>query len=615
MEYLIRFVQQHETFRRPEIESLADLAGYSLEWLSYSDHSPFAIIRFNQAGIPDAAVQSVIQRSILCDQIYELWGSVGGSNYDLLRQDITSRTQHLWPQYRTSSFRFTVDSYHGKLSLAEQRDLIESFDFMSFEGPVRMKNPDQHFTIFEDYELDAKHPYHLYFGRLIGEGGRKAINLYNLKKRSYIATTSMDAELSLITANLTQAGPGKLAYDPFMGTGSFPLACAHFGAVVFGSDLDGRSIRGKGARSVRNNFHQYHTAHRYLGGFIADLTNSPLRTSTIPSSPPRPDQPPTNTTTTTDQNENKKHPPLQPPLDAILCDPPYGVREGLKVLGSTRAHLHEVVHLADGTPAHLQANYLPPKRPYSLGRMLEDILEFAAERLGEGGGRLGLWMPVAGAAGAIGGESEGEEGQLPQQQQQPPRLGDEEAKPSDPATPTTTPATAAATPTANPPPASDPPSHPSPPEQPPTEPQQESHSSPEEEEEEEILPIPTHPALRLAHTSQQDFNKWSRRLLIYVRLPEEEVPREELVEFRRRRAEREARERAEMVRERDRDWKERERERGCERREGGGEMRGESEEGQEYREREGKRKGKKKGGTADELNAFRKRYFQGFREV
>ncbi|KAI7517612.1 RNA methylase family UPF0020 protein, partial [Hortaea werneckii] len=303
--------------------------------------------------------------------------SVGGSNYDLLRQDITSRTQHLWPQYRTSSFRFTVDSYHGKLSLAEQRDLIESFDFMSFEGPVRMKNPDQHFTIFEDYELDAKNPYHLYFGRLIGEGGRKAINLYNLKKRSYIATTSMDAELSLITANLTQAGPGKLAYDPFMGTGSFPLACAHFGAVVFGSDLDGRSIRGKGSRSVRNNFHQYHTAHRYLGGFIADLTNSPLRTSIFPS-PPQPDHP---TNAITDQNENRKHPPLQPPLDAILCDPPYGVREGLKVLGSTRAHLHEVVHLADGTPAHLQENYLPPKRPYSLGRMLEDILEFAAERL------------------------------------------------------------------------------------------------------------------------------------------------------------------------------------------------------------------------------------------
>ncbi|RMY21188.1 hypothetical protein D0865_16639 [Hortaea werneckii] len=481
---------------------------------------------------------------------------------------------------------------------------------MSFEGPVRMKNPDQHFTIFEDYELDAKNPYHLYFGRLIGEGGRKAINLYNLKKRSYIATTSMDAELSLITANLTQAGPGKLAYDPFMGTGSFPLACAHFGAVVFGSDLDGRSIRGKGSRSVRNNFHQYHTAHRYLGGFIADLTNSPLRTSIFPS-PPQPDHP---TNAITDQNENRKHPPLQPPLDAILCDPPYGVREGLKVLGSTRAHLHEVVHLADGTPAHLQENYLPPKRPYSLGRMLEDILEFAAERLGEGGGRLGLWMPVAGAVSA---ESEGEEGQSPQRQ--PPRSGEEEAKPSDPATTTTTttPATAA-TPTANPPSASDPPPHPFSPQQPPTEPQEEQHA-------EEIIPIPTHPALRLAHTSQQDFNKWSRRLLIYVRLPEDEVPLGELAEFRTRRAERERREREEMVRERERDWSE------SERREGGGESRGEGDvvqaggekggegqvQGEENVKGEGikARKGKKKGGTADELNAFRKRYFQGFREV
>ncbi|RMY96164.1 hypothetical protein D0861_00346 [Hortaea werneckii] len=602
MDYLIRFVQQHETFRRPEIESLADLAGYSLEWLSYSDHSPFAIIRFKQTEITDAAIRTIIQRSILCDQIYELWGSVGGSDYDLLRQDITSRTQHLWPQYRTSSFRFTVDSYHGKLSLAEQRDLIESFDYMSFEGPVRMKNPDQHFTIFEDYELDAKFPYHLYFGRLIGEGGRKAINLYNLKKRSYIATTSMDAELSLITANLTQAAPGKLAYDPFMGTGSFPLACAHFGAVVFGSDLDGRSIRGKGSRSVRNNFHQYHTAHRYLGGFIADLTNSPLRTSTLPSPQTHPTDPTVN---------SKQHTSLQPPLDAILCDPPYGVREGLKVLGSTRAHLHEVVHLADGTPAHLQANYLPPKRPYSLVRMLEDILEFAAERLCEGSGRLGLWMPVA---GAVAGDSEGEGGTGPEkeggqqsQQRQPPppasTSGKEEANPSSPAT-----APSAATANTSP---ADPPKSSPPPEPAPTE------AELEEDHQQEIIPIPTHPALRLVHTSQQDFNKWSRRLLIYVRLPEDQVPPEQISEFRTRRAERERREREEMGRERDEDFSRRKSEGGGE---GGMLLQQQEGEGEGGQEREGKgeekRKGRKKGGqTADELNAFRKRYFQGFREV
>lgn len=36
MEYLIRFIQVHETFRIPEIEALAELEGISLEIVSYS---------------------------------------------------------------------------------------------------------------------------------------------------------------------------------------------------------------------------------------------------------------------------------------------------------------------------------------------------------------------------------------------------------------------------------------------------------------------------------------------------------------------------------------------------------------------------------------------------
>lgn len=35
MEYLIRFAQAHETFRRPEIEALASLADIELEILFY----------------------------------------------------------------------------------------------------------------------------------------------------------------------------------------------------------------------------------------------------------------------------------------------------------------------------------------------------------------------------------------------------------------------------------------------------------------------------------------------------------------------------------------------------------------------------------------------------
>lgn len=36
MEYLIRFIQTHETFRLPEIEALAEIEGITLEIVSYS---------------------------------------------------------------------------------------------------------------------------------------------------------------------------------------------------------------------------------------------------------------------------------------------------------------------------------------------------------------------------------------------------------------------------------------------------------------------------------------------------------------------------------------------------------------------------------------------------
>jgi tRNA (guanine10-N2)-methyltransferase len=35
MDYLVRFAQAHETFRRPEIHACATLAGVDLEILSY----------------------------------------------------------------------------------------------------------------------------------------------------------------------------------------------------------------------------------------------------------------------------------------------------------------------------------------------------------------------------------------------------------------------------------------------------------------------------------------------------------------------------------------------------------------------------------------------------
>jgi tRNA (guanine10-N2)-methyltransferase len=38
MDYLVRFAQIHETFRRPELQACATLAGVDLEIISYCEY-------------------------------------------------------------------------------------------------------------------------------------------------------------------------------------------------------------------------------------------------------------------------------------------------------------------------------------------------------------------------------------------------------------------------------------------------------------------------------------------------------------------------------------------------------------------------------------------------
>ena len=197
-----------------------------------------------------------------------------------------------------------------------------------------MKGADEEFCILEEWQLDAAAnaidtPSQVTFGRFLGASERDIVGKYDLKKRKYISTTSMDSELALVTANVTLAAPGKLFYDPFVGTGSFPVACAHFGALAFGSDIDGRSIRGKETRNLHSNFVQYGLTNQFGDTFVADLTNTPSRCARL--------------------------------FDGILCDPPYGVREGLKVLGNRDPTKPKVPIMLEGeTQPHHLYEFLSP---------------------------------------------------------------------------------------------------------------------------------------------------------------------------------------------------------------------------------------------------------------
>jgi tRNA (guanine10-N2)-methyltransferase len=324
----------------------------------------------------DHTAKSVISRSILAQGIYELLGQ--GPTYSALHDAVQNLPKSRWYEYEQATFKFTVEGYQGGKSAADQRIIIDSFAYLGFQGQPQMRDPDVAFRVFEHYDLDVPTPKHYYFGRFVAESKRAdAKKTYDLKKRHYISTTSMDAELTLLTANIAQVSPGKLFYDPFMGTGGFPIACAHFGAVVFGSDIDGRTIRGTGGSARRGqtgkmdvvgNFKQYGLTSSYLGGFVSDLTNTPLRVSSL------------------EKELSSGY------LDGIVCDPPYGIREGLKVLGS-RQELLEPERLSHETQYKIPG-YIPPKRPYSFTALLDDILAFSVATLVEDG-RLSMWMPTA----------------------------------------------------------------------------------------------------------------------------------------------------------------------------------------------------------------------------
>ena len=364
-DYLIYFAQAYPNFRRAELESLAAYHGISIDLSHHDEKNPFLIVKLEN----DEQARKIMARSILGRGIYELWGQ--GKNLEELHENVKQRSSDRFDEYKKVSFKFDFIGYMGKRTTKEKFEMIESFSYLAFEGPIKMKNADEIFNVLEEYHVHgtekATAPINMWFGRQIQLSARteNILDKYDLRRRKYIGTTSFDAELSLVSCNIAQVGPGKITYDPFTGTGSFLVAAANFGGLPIGSDIDVRILRGKNDKcNIKANFKQYDTTLNFLDILTMDFTNNAFRSDLK--------------------------------IDAIVCDPPYGVREGLKVCGAKdpeKAAGRENV-VIDGEKAHLRKDFIQPKKPYELSNLLDDLLNFAANRLPVDG-RLAFWMPTA----------------------------------------------------------------------------------------------------------------------------------------------------------------------------------------------------------------------------
>lgn len=369
MWYLCVFFHRLLDYRKPEVESLAHLFGVNdaLEWKLPKHHHPDSPFHFVNLPSEDIA-RSIANRSILVKGMYEVWGE--GSSYAELEEAIRNYPEDRMLPYLSSdtTFKITVDSFGKVFSFQEQNDRIKGLSYVPFKGRVNLKNPDHKFWLMEtdDYGVNNGLPpvaeRRIFFGREVGAADRKLIPTYQLKSRNYLGPTAMDAEMAFLMANQALVKPGKLVYDPFVGTGSILVAAAHFGAMTMGADIDIRVVRdGRGPdTNVWSNFKQY-GLQIPMGLLRADNNLPPWR------------------------------PGLKEVFDAIICDPPYGVRAGGRKSGG-RKLLKGVVDPYT-VPDDKRVGHIPSTAPYCLSECVHDLLDIAGRMLVMGG-RLVYFYPV-----------------------------------------------------------------------------------------------------------------------------------------------------------------------------------------------------------------------------
>ena len=73
-------------------------------------------------------------------------------------------------------------------------------------------------------------------------------------------------------------------------------------------------------------------------------------------------------------------------LDAIICDPPYGVRAGARKTGARDKIIKPI-------PEEHRATHIPGTVGYGIGDVMIDLLNFGVKYL-RVGGRLVYWLPT-----------------------------------------------------------------------------------------------------------------------------------------------------------------------------------------------------------------------------
>ena len=330
MEYLATFIKNNNfyNFCLPELISVCDIFNiknftYNKDTFSYDiQKEPYLKISFDEIENIDNC-QKLIDRATLLKSIIKIYGE--GENMDEVIKYVEKNNLEEFKKESEclESFRFDID-FRG---LSEKREkeieMINKFDKFNFKGNVDLKNPQRIFIIFRNVVENQKTKEIIstkyIFGKQMAGKDEKELRFYSkyvLTKRKYIGPTATDHLLSFLMTNFAQIKEGQIVIDPFVGTGSLLIPPSHYKALCFGCDLDVRVLRGYSVGYTRKS-EEDKTPQKMQGNIFSNFDDYNF---------PRPQ--------IIRQDINK--PAFRKKnflFDAIICDPPYGWRAGVRKTG------------------------------------------------------------------------------------------------------------------------------------------------------------------------------------------------------------------------------------------------------------------------------------------
>jgi len=339
-------VDQHE-LRWVEFACLVQMFSSSETSITFrwfggeSKDNVFAIVETNDIGL----LRKVASRSVLLKHVYLLLAQ-GETPEQCAAAISPSCPELLQLQQGVGSFRLDVDAFGKKMTPADKQAMREIFlPILGITASVSLLAPTVTLAVWMNGTHFGKafQP-QCWFGLHIIScvEGPAIVASLALKNRPFMSPTAMPSFQAAIMANCALIREGCFSWDPFCGSGSILLMLAKMKAIVIGSDMDWRYFKkgqsnakkdGSKEATLRGNFVHYGLPQPIL--VRADIGHLPF-------------------------GHLFK-------VDAIVCDPPYGIRAGtLDTSDSGRQELLQIIAL---------------------------LLEAAAKHL-RIGGRLVFWQPT-----------------------------------------------------------------------------------------------------------------------------------------------------------------------------------------------------------------------------